>query len=132
MKRTGIRRKSWIKHGTKPLKSGKPLARKTRIKARGKRGSMYPHRRHAAFMKWMAAKCKEGPRPCDGCKRWLSLERCHLVAKGSGGYDLGNVVLMDPDCHDRQEQRVEEFEREIGVDLHAKARAYAEQFLEIK
>ena len=76
----------------------------------------------------MLAKAKEGPRPCDGCKRWRWTVRCHLDAKGNGGPDLGNVVLMDPTCHDRQEKKTEKFEREMSVDLRGKAQRYAEQY----
>ncbi len=104
----------------------KRLSRKTRLKARG--GSMYPHKRHPKFMAWMYRKMKESPRPCDGCGRWRWTVRCHLDAKGNGGWDLGNVVLMDPTCHDRQEKRTDRFIEETGVDLWARAREYEREY----
>lgn len=49
------------------------------------------------------------------------MHRAHLMAKGSGGYDRRNVVLLCEDCHARQEKRTEEYMRETGVDLYAAA-----------
>ncbi len=77
----------------------------------------------------MYRKMKEGPRPCDGCGRWRWTVRCHLDAKGSGGADLGNVVLMDPTCHDQQEKRTDAWIADHGVDLWARAAEYAREFV---
>ena len=116
-----MKRGSWIKRGTKRL------ARNKRLRARG--NSAFPHRRHPEFMKWMRAKCEDGPRPCDGCKRWRYLERAHLVAKGSGGYDVGNIALLCTACHTTSEKRVDAWIAETGRDLYAIAREYEREFL---
>ena len=101
------------------------LKRRTRLKARG--GSMYPHRRHPEFMRWMLDKTTER-RPCDGCGRWCWLERAHLVAKGSAGYDCGNVSLLCAPCHNSQEKRTDAWIAETGVDLYAIAREYETEY----
>ena len=90
---------------------------------------MYPDRRHPEFMAWMLEKAKEGPRPCDGCDRWRTLDRAHLIAEGSAGDDIGNVVLLCRICHDRQEKRTDAFIAETGRDLCARAAGYAAIFL---
>ncbi len=134
MKRTGIRRKSWISRGKKPLKSGKPLARKTRLKACGK--SMFPHKRHPKFMAWMYRKMKEGPREC-GRLRTLALDGA--VSSGREGKrrvgSLGNVVLMcdgpGDTCHPSSGKGYGAFLRTIRRgDLYENARGYEHEFID--
>ncbi len=112
-------KRSWIKRGTKRL------ARKTRLKARG--GHSFPKRRNPKFMSWILEKCRER-RPCDGCQRWRWLERAHLAAKGSGGYDAGNLALLCSSCHEASEKRVDAWIAETGVDLYERAREYEREY----
>lgn len=109
------------------MKRGGYLKRRTPLKARG--NSAFPARRHPEFMRWMRAKCKEGPRPCDGCRRWRWLERAHLKSRVSGGNDLGGVCLLCRTCHEAQEKRTDAWIAETGVDLWARAREYEREFL---
>ena len=113
-------KRSWINRGSKGLK-------RSRLKSRGKKGSLFPHRRHPKFMAWMLAKAEAG-QACDGCGRWRSLDRAHLVAEGSGGDDLGNVVLLDRECHTASEKRVDAWIAETGVDLYEIARNYEHEY----
>ena len=78
---------------------------------------------------WWLGKLTKGQRlPCDGCGVYRYLFRCHLLAKGSGGRVIDNIVLLDIGCHDRQEKKTEKYEAEMGVDLHAKARGHTAQW----
>jgi hypothetical protein len=102
-----------------------PLTRTTRLKAKG--GSRYPHRRHPKFMRWMLERLREG-QPCDcGCAHWAT-DRAHLIAKGSGGDDHGNVVLLWRECHGLQEKRTSVFCALRGVNLWAIAKQWAERY----
>lgn len=58
--------------------------------------------------------------PCDACGG-RATDRAHLEARGSGGYDRLNVVLLCRRCHERQEKRTDLFCKEIGVDLWVRA-----------
>ena len=131
-------KRSWIKRGKKGLRRtqlnrGSMGLKRSRLKSQGKRGSLFPHRRHPKFMRWMLVKLKEGPRECDGCGRWRWTVRCHLDAKGNGGWDLGNVVLMcdgpGDTCHRKQEKRTDAFISESGRDVYEIAREYEREFL---
>lgn len=65
---------------------------------------------------------------CDcGCGR-RGEQRAHLDPKGSGGNDRGNTVVLNHICHRAQEKRTARFSAERGVDLYAKARAWAERY----
>ena len=76
-------------------------------------------------MAWMLARLLEWPL-CDvECGR-RAKDRAHLIAKGSGGNDRDNVVLLCVTCHGRQEKRTGAFIRETGIDLRAKARRWTE------
>jgi hypothetical protein len=78
-------------------------------------------------MAWMLEQVEAG-RPCDGeCGR-LATARCHLDAKGTGGYDLGNVVLLCAWCHQASEKRADAYEAETGIPFRAKGRAWAAQY----
>ena len=125
-----MKRTDWLNRGTKRLKSGKPLRRKTRLKARG--GSMFPHMRQPEFMRWMYRKMKEGPRPCDGCGRWRWTVRAHLDPKGNGAPDLGNVALIcdgpGDTCHRVQEKDTERFCERSSRDLYQRAREYEREY----
>ena len=117
MKRTGIRR------GTKRMK-------RTRLKSRGKRGSMYPHKRQPEFMGWMGS--KPNPDNCDGCKRWRWLAVAHIIPRSQGGEDQGNAVRLcdgpGDTCHRKQEKRTDAFISESGRDLHEIAREYEHEY----
>jgi len=101
------------------IRQGRP------IKRRG--GSRFPRRRDPKFMAWMVEQIRRGVW-CDACGRQRASARAHLDAKGSGGFDRGNTVLLcdGPEgCHRLQEKRTAAFCRERGVDLQAQANAWA-------
>lgn len=108
-----------------PIRPGDPLPRRARLKRKG--GSRYPKRRDAKFMAWMLHQLKAG-RVCDGCGSKWARQRAHVQAKGSGGDDRGNVVLLCVSCHGDQEKRTAAFCREKGVDLYAKAERWAARY----
>ena len=107
-------KRSWIKRNT-PLRHGHGTAFK--LTADDK-----------AQWKWMGERARGVRLPCDGCGAWRYLFRCHLLAKGSGGRVLNNIVLLDLGCHDAQEKRTEKYEAEMNVDLHAFAAAHTAQW----
>lgn len=108
------------------MKRGGPIPRRTRLRTKG--GSRFPKRRDPKFMAWMAQQLLDWRR-CDcGCGR-RATTRAHLDAKGNGGYDRGNVVLLTwwP-CHCKQEKRTDAFNAERGCDLYAAAKRWADQY----
>jgi len=111
---------------SKPLKRSGWLARGKPPKAR-KQGSAFPKRRDRAFMAWLFERL-EGGVPCDAeCGR-VAQQRAHLVPRGRGGADLGNVALLCLPCHQAQEKQTERFNAERGVDLYRKAQGHAERY----
>ena len=112
MKRTPTKRRTQIKRGPAPKRKG---------------GSRFPKRRDPEFMAWMLARLLEWLL-CDAeCGR-RAKDRARLDAKGNGGDDRNNVVLLCVTCHRRQEKRTGAFIRETGIDLRAKARGWTERY----
>ncbi len=81
-----------------------------------------------AQWKWMGELAKACRQPCDGCGWVLWLMRCHVVPRGRGGRVIDNIVFLDCACHDAQEKKNEQYEAEMDVDLHAKARGHTAQW----
>ena len=82
-----------------------------------------------AQWKWMGQLARGQRLPCDGCGKTLAwLLRCHLLARGSGGRVIDNIVLLDVPCHESQEKRTAKYEAEHNVDLPAIAAAHTAQW----
>ena len=116
-----------------PIKRGKPLARKSRLKS-NRNGSMFPltaeDKAQWRFMKPMTEYL--GPCDCE-CGRWGYRQRCHLHARSRGGRVENNVVLLVARCHGGQEKRTNSFMAELAangriVDLYATARQHTAQW----
>lgn len=101
-----------------------------RSRPRAKGGSRFPKRRDPAYMRWMLERLADG-NPCDcGCGI-RATHRAHLTAKGSGGFDRDNVVLLATACHAQQEKRTARFEVERGLAsgfLDGKAQAWTARY----
>ena len=112
------------------MKRGGPLRRKTRLRTKG--GSRFPGRRAPDYMAHLAHRLKHEWIPCDcGCGL-RATDRAHLHKKGSGGYDLDGVALLNRLCHcigpKSQEGRTDAFCHERGCDLWAKAREHTQEW----
>jgi 5-methylcytosine-specific restriction endonuclease McrA len=107
------------------VKRSAPLTRTTRLKAQG--GRQFQKRHDPAYWRWLGACVREGA-ICDGCGVQRAWSRSHLVPRSQGGDDRDNVALLCPTCDRLSEKRVAAFERETGVDLHAKARAHTARY----
>ncbi len=117
-------RRAWNSNLAAPTK---PIARHTPLRNRG--GSMFKLTDDdIALWWWLGELAKGQPRRCDGCGAWRYLFRCHLLAKGSGGRVIDNIVLLDIACHEQQEKRTALYEAEHDVDLYAKARGHTAQW----
>ena len=110
----------------KPLKRTR-LERNTRLDRKG--GSMFKLTADdVALWKWLAKLTYGERKPCDGCGVWGYLFRCHLLARGSGGRVIDNIVLLDFMCHNKQEKQTAKYEAEMGVNLYAIAAAHTAQW----
>lgn len=99
------------------IKAGAPLKRKTPLRARGKRGSMFPARRDHPFTQWVKTL------PCVlfgtlGHECWGPIDPAHVFkTRACGAYDRGETVPMCRAHHQRQEGRTAAFIVETGVNV---------------
>lgn len=107
------------------MKSGRPLKRGKRLKAR-KVPKAFQHRRDPAYCDWIRQRgCivrgKVGPNGrehvCQG-----AVQVCHVKSRGSGGDDHANVVSMCWRAHFQQGlMGIASFSNHWNVDLRAHA-----------
>lgn len=105
-----------------PLKrSGKPIARRTRLKTKGR--SRFAHRRNKAFAQWVADfRCcigYYGLDPSHDCPLgYLGSEAAHIKSRGAGGDDARNIVPLCRYHHQEQHTMgIKSFQKKYGIVL---------------
>lgn len=88
--------------------------KRTAFIKRRKRGSKYPNRRDWGYWQWLDT--YRYHERCFVC-RDIRVERCHIIAKGSGGYDVNNIVFLCRAHHEKSEKRMPAFCEEVGMYL---------------
>ena len=97
------------------LRSRSQLKRRSPLRSRGKRGSLFPKRRDKEYTDWIKSL------PCvlfalHEC--WLPTDPAHVFStRGAGGYDRGEVVPLCRKAHDEQEGRTVAFMIKWGVNV---------------
>ncbi len=86
--------------------------KRSRLHARGRRGSAFPKERDPGYWAWLFRRLARWER-CDGCEKNQAIHRAHLIPRSRGGPDRDNIVLLCYDCHEHQEKRTEAFEMEM-------------------
>lgn len=72
---------------------GGPIPRTTTLKARGKKGSLFPHRRCRPFMDYVRTlRCILAGKPGHECKG--DIDPSHVNGRGAGHNDIGEVLPL--------------------------------------
>lgn len=103
----------------------KPLKKRSGpIKAKGKKGSRFPHRRNKAYTDWVASHvCILASRghcwhPVEEIERGRLSDPAHVrKTRGAGADDEGEVVNLCRQHHREQEGRTAYFDAKYRVDL---------------
>lgn len=105
-----IQRRAWLRRKT-PLRSVNPARR-----ARLNRAAFGPQARLCRKL------------PCCVCNKRPPSDPAHVVSRGAGGRDLGNIVPLCRRHHNEQGARgIKTFQSEHAIDLAAIARELAEK-----
>jgi len=106
------------------MKRTAPLARKTRLKAKG--GSRFPKSVNRKYRAWIRTQsCVLYPVAwCGGYEGRSRIEPAHVKPFASSGRDAGTICPLCPKHHDEQEGKTREFEARYGVNLTDLAAQY--------
>lgn len=128
MKRTELKRKTALRRGPGPKRSGAldrltRLVRTTRLRWSGK-SKRFAKRRDRQFSDWVKAlPCLI----CGGAKG--PSDPAHVAPRSRGSDDRGNIVPLCRTHHEAQEGKTAEFERENSIDLDQVAFDLLDQYL---
>lgn len=104
-----------------------PLKRRTPIRTKG--GDRFPNRRDDAYRewtRWQPCVLHADPNDCDG-----PVQACHVVSRGAGGFDWGNLFSACWRGHEYS-HRIgwQNFQRQTGVCLPWEALRLFQRWLE--
>ena len=100
---------------SQPLNRTGRLARKRRLRARGKPRHAISGKPDEAYREWIRSL------PCVVSGK-RGVEACHVRSRGAGGADRGNLVPLTPELHREQHAiGIRSFEAKYGISLRVHA-----------